>query len=278
MVRIMFFIALSIGLMLPGAVWVDEFTPAFQSALTNVVAMIAILLSIFIAGKYLDKRPFQDFGITLFPIKEFLLGLVFGAILMITLFGVQILFGWIELKAFYFNRYPEFAFYIVLSAQIIRYLMGAIFEEAFTRSYLLINIAEGLTNRLQKKKAVLISYVFTSSIFGILHLGNPSASWLSTINLILIGLLFGITVIKMGKLHFAIGLHAAWNIFQNNVFGAPNSGKKTVASIFTFSNSGPGIWTGGEFGVEGSLLCTLICLITLLILLILFKDRPQQIL
>ena len=245
----------------------DGMNELLEKSILNFLIMLAILLSIYLIGRYIDKRKWADFGITILPFKHFLNGALLGSFLITFIFGIQYLLGWLNLSEVQFNKFSTFPFLLVFIGQAFRYFCGSIFEEAFSRGYLLINIAEGLKRRLKRTNSVLISYVITSSIFGILHLANANSSLISIINLILVGFLFGWMVIKTGKLHFAIGLHAFWNIFQNNIFGGANSGKKTIVSIFTFENSGNVLWTGGDFGIEGGLLCTVAIIVTLLIMI-----------
>ena len=264
--RILLFVLLAALFATLIALVINDFNPFFEKTFTNFFVMLAILLSIYLAGTFLDKRKWADFGITLLPLKSFLHGAMLGALLIIVIFFIQYGLGWVSLKEIRFNTFSSKAFPVVFVGQIFRYLCGSIFEEAFSRGYLLMNLAEGFQGKLSNRQAVILSYLITSSIFGLLHMANENATWLSSINLILIGLLLGWMVIKTGKLHFSIGLHAAWNIFQNNVFGFANSGKKTIASLYTFENSGGTIWTGGSFGIEGGLVCTITVLITLVIL------------
>lgn len=245
----------------------NDLTELLEKSLLNFFIMLAFLLSIYLVGRYIDKRKWSDFGISILPIKQFIHGALLGSILIIFIFGIQYALGWLNLKDVQFNKFSSYPFLLVFIGQIFRYFCGSVFEEAFSRGYLLKNIAEGLKGKLTNAQSVLLSYVITSSMFGILHLANDNSSFLSTINLILIGFLFGWMVIKTGKLHFAIGLHAFWNIFQNNIFGAPNGGKSSISSIFTFENSGNTLWTGGAFGIEGGLLCTVTVLLTLLIIM-----------
>ncbi|WP_188374505.1 CPBP family intramembrane glutamic endopeptidase [Winogradskyella haliclonae] len=245
----------------------DNLNELLEKSLLNFLIMAAILFSIYIVGTYVDKRRWVDFGITLLPIKSFFFGACLGAFLVTLIFVVMYLLGWLEISDLKYNKLSTYPFVLAFTGQIFRYLCGSVFEEAFSRGYLLINIAEGLKGKLSSSKAVFISYIITSSIFGILHIGNDNSSLLSTINLILLGLLFGWLVVKTGKLNFAIGLHAFWNIFQNNVFGSANSGKESIVTILTFENSGNELWTGGSFGVEGGLLTTVAISLTLFIMM-----------
>ena len=182
------------------------------------------------------------------------------------IFLIQYLLGWLTVKEIYFNSLIGYTFILVLLGQVVRYVSGSVFEEAFSRGYLLKNVAEGLEGYLPKNGSLLVAYLFTSSLFGVLHLFNDHASLISTINLSLLGLLFGWPLIKTGKLHYSIGLHACWNITQNNLFGSANSGKNPVASIFILENKRAALWTGGDFGPEGGLICTIVLSTTLLLL------------
>ncbi|WP_430966672.1 CPBP family intramembrane glutamic endopeptidase [Spongiimicrobium sp. 2-473A-2-J] len=247
--------------------WIsNDFNELLEKSIMNFLIMLAILLSIYLVGKYIDRRNWADFGISVIPLKQFIYGSLFGSFLEVTIFLIQYFLGWLTIDEIKFNKFSSFPFLVVLMGQVFRYLCGSVFEEAFSRGYLLLNIAEGLKGKINNTQAVIIAYILTSSIFGLLHLANENASWLSSLNLILIGFLLGWTVIKTGKLHFAIGLHAFWNIFQNNIFGFANSGKKSIVSIYTFENSGSTLWTGGEFGIEGGLLCTITVLLALILL------------
>ena len=245
----------------------NDLSEVLEKSFMNFLIMLSILLSIYTVGKYLDKRKWEDFGITFLPIKQFIYGSLLGSLLVIAIFSIQYFLGWLSLEEVKFNKFPTYTFLWVFVGQIFRYICGSIFEEAFSRGYLLVNIAEGIKGKINSNQSVIISYFITSSIFGLLHFVNKNASWLSSINLILIGLLLGWIVVKTGKLHFAIGLHAFWNIFQNNVFGFANSGKKSIVSYYSFENTGNTLWTGGEFGIEGGLICTITILLALFMLM-----------
>lgn len=269
-IRILCFLLAASLFAIPLSLILESFNEFFENTLTNPFVMVAILLAIWLVGEFIDKRSWKDFGVTLFPIKEFIFGSLMGAVLIGLIFSLFYFFNLVELTEVNYNRLASYPFLLVIIGQLIRYITGSVFEEAFTRGYLLKNVAEGFDGLVSRNGAILIAYIFSSSLFAILHLFNDSASFLSTFNLFLLGLLFGWYVIKTGKLHFAIGLHAAWNIFQNNVFGFPNSGKNTLASFYYYEDAGFPLWTGGEFGPEGGLVCTII--VSLALLFIIGKD------
>lgn len=104
--------------------------------------------------------------------------------------------------------------------------------------------------------ALGVAAVVTSLVFGLLHLANPDASWLGALNISLLGLVLVVPVIATSSLSVSIGLHMGWNVFQNNVFGAPNSGKPSLVSALVTEADGSVLWSGGAFGPEASLVVT----------------------
>ena len=131
-------------------------------------------------------------------------------------------------------------------------------EEVATRGWLLTRIAA----RTNLPLAIAIS----SSLFGILHLGNAGVTFLSVLNIILDGVLAGLLFIYTDSIWLVVAQHGTWNYVQGNLLGFQVSGTGADASIFSFTmGSGPDWLTGGEFGAEGSIITTLVLLLSVLI-------------
>lgn len=70
------------------------------------------------------------------------------------------------------------------------------------------------------------------------------------------------------------GAHAFWNMIQGNVFGISVSGFAIARStIFNASLQGSNLLTGGEFGIEASILCTLVESLVVYVLIRIIKKR-----
>ena len=54
------------------------------------------------------------------------------------------------------------------------------------------------------------------------------------------------------RIWFVWGIHFGWNFFQDGIFGMPNSGETQFPSWLTSTVDGPHWLTGGEFGIEAS--------------------------
>ncbi|OFQ79944.1 CAAX protease [Streptococcus sp. HMSC065C01] len=131
-------------------------------------------------------------------------------------------------------------------------------EEVATRGWLLTRIAA----RTNLPLAIVIS----SSLFGILHMGNAGVTFLSVLNIILDGVLAGLLFIYTDSIWLVVAQHGTWNYVQGNLLGFQVSGTGADASIFSFTmGSGPDWLTGGTFGAEGSIITTLVLLVSLVI-------------
>jgi membrane protease YdiL (CAAX protease family) len=222
---------------------------------SSQMTWIALVASLWVAGRFFDKRPFKQFGFA-FSRRwwlDFAFGLLLGALLMAGIFAVERALGWAKVTGAYQTTSSSFTFGILL--YIALFIAVGIEEESLTRGYWLKNLAEGFnSHRLGPRTALLISYFLTSSIFGLLHLGNANASWVSTLNLIVAGLFLGLPVVLTGDLAISIGIHMTWNFFQGNVFGFPVSGSAPGTTYITIQQGGPALWTGGAFGPEAGLI------------------------
>ena len=131
-------------------------------------------------------------------------------------------------------------------------------EEVATRGWLLTRIAA----RTNLPLAIAIS----SSLFGILHMGNAGVTFLSVLNIILDGVLAGLLFIYTDSIWLVVAQHGTWNYVQGNLLGFQVSGTGADASIFSFTmGDGPYWLTGGAFGAEGSIITTLVLLVSLVI-------------
>ena len=131
-------------------------------------------------------------------------------------------------------------------------------EEVATRGWLLTRIAA----RTNLPLAIAIS----SSLFGILHMGNAGVTFLSVLNIVLDGVLAGLLLVYTDSIWLVVAQHGTWNYVQGNLLGFQVSGTGADASIFSFTvGSGPDWLTGGAFGAEGSIITTLVLLVSLVI-------------
>lgn len=112
-----------------------------------------------------------------------------------------------------------------------------------------------------------MALIVTSIVFGLLHFSNPGVTVFAIINIILAGCFIGSVMYAFNSIHAAVGVHITWNWVQGAVFGIPVSGTDVSGYFSTVVANGNQIVTGGKFGVEGSIACTIVTLILTLVFL-----------
>lgn len=248
---------------------------------SSVSSLGAIFLSLWVAGRFLDRRPIRDFGFRLNGgwWLDLGFGLVLGALLMTGIFLVEISFGWVRIEGTFESRLPGTPFWVALLIPIAIFLCIGVYEEILARGYQLLNMSEGLNYPfLGPRGAVLVAWVISSGIFGVLHFRNPNATFLSTFNIALAGLLLGAGYVFTGQLAIPIGLHIAWNFFQGNVFGFPVSGLGPIgASFLSTEQAGPKLWTGGIFGPEAGLMVPIAIIIGIALIALWVRARQGRV-
>ena len=95
-----------------------------------------------------------------------------------------------------------------------------------------------------------------SILFGLVHLGNSSHTWLSTLNTMLVGVTLSIAYLRTRALWLPIGIHVSWNFFQGYVLGFPVSGILLPAALARPEIHGVLWLSGGAYGPEGSVLAS----------------------
>ena len=82
----------------------------------------------------------------------------------------------------------------------------------------------------------------------------------ATINIGLAAILLGFCYLRTQSLALPIGVHLGWNWMQGSVLGFGVSGTTDFPGIWApVLHDRPTWLTGGAFGLEASLICTLVC-------------------
>ena len=241
----------------------------YQTGNTDIVNSIIFMFSSMIGAfgliaiyrKYIDKESFFDMG---FSIKNRLFDLLLGIATGIVLISIGFIFliatGSLEIIEIDLN----IKWFI---GSMLLMMLVSLHEEVIVRGYLL--------NSLMAVSNKYFALLLSSVLFGAMHLMNPNISAISFVNIVLAGFLLGISYLHSKNLWFPMGLHFSWNFFQGPVLGFEVSGQK-MESLITQKISGNELITGGEFGFEGSLIATILMVLTIIILNWFF-DRKETI-
>ena len=218
--------------------------------INGVVSAVIALVVGWLCGKYLENLPFEALGASLKNrwLVNLLLGLIGGAITFAIGAGVGVIFGGLS---FSFNSdAPSNAIVSTLLTSFLVFAAAAAFEEALFRGYILQTFVR---SGLAWPAIIVISVAF-----GAVHLGNPNADWISSVNTALAGIWFGVAYLKTRDLWFPTGLHLAWNWTQGSIFGVEVSGLTDIVKqpLLRETDVGPTWLTGGDYGIEGGIATT----------------------
>lgn len=139
------------------------------------------------------------------------------------------------------------------------FILAAAAEEAAFRGYPL----QTLLRSLPAWAAVVPS----SLLFASIHLLNPNVvRGFTFVNTVLAGIWLAVAYLRTRSLWFALGLHWSWNWTMGALLGLPVSGITQVAPapLLRAADLGPAWLTGGHYGLEGGLACTLALVISTL--------------
>ena len=231
----------------------------------ELFSFVFILLLFIFWVKFIEKNPLSTLG---FIKKNWLKYLGWGILISLLQMGVIALVYQVSgIGSFELNELSLEPILFILGLFPFWLLQGGT-EEVATRGWLLTRIAA----RTNLPLAIGIS----SSLFGFLHLGNSGVTFLSVLNIVLDGVLAGLLLIYTDSIWLVVAQHGTWNYVQGNLLGFQVSGTGADASIFSFSmGAGPDWLTGGEFGAEGSIVTTLVLLLSIVIVYRLGERRAR---
>ncbi|HET9907834.1 MAG TPA: type II CAAX endopeptidase family protein [Anaerolineales bacterium] len=236
----------------------------------NILNLIATTASIYIARRWLDKMSFESLGLKLNPqaAVDVLVGIGITVVQMGLIFVAMLGLGWLTFEGFAWEFDPISTVITGVLTFFIGFIIVGWNEELLSRGYHLQTIASGIN--------LFWGVVISSAVFALLHLANPSASWVSTTGIFFAGIFLAYGYIRTKQLWLPIGLHIGWNFCEGVVFGFPVSGTETY-KLTRIEVTGPEIWTGGAFGPEAGLIVLPALFVGVLLIYLYTADRNANI-
>jgi hypothetical protein len=129
-------------------------------------------------------------------------------------------------------------------------LFAALGEELGFRGYPLRRLADAIGS--------LPAMLVLALLFGLAHIGNPNATFFSTVNVSLAAIWLSFAFFSAGGMALAWGLHFGWNAGLAILFDAPVSGYTFQVPAVEYT-PGRHAWVdGGAFGPEGGIVTTIV--------------------
>ena len=208
---------------------------------------IVMMLIVFLFCRFIQKRKLRTLGfIKKGMLKEYGLGMLLGFAFFSVCVLLGVLFGGLKIEGIS----PEFSIGIFV-AYLLGYMVQGMTEEVLCRGYFLGSYA--------RRYPVYAAVLANSLLFASLHLLNSGISVLAFINITLFGIFASIYFIRRGSIWGIGAFHSIWNLVQGNFYGIKVSGTPVGNTLFaTQAIAGKSLWNGGDFGMEGSLICTIV--------------------
>jgi membrane protease YdiL (CAAX protease family) len=243
----------------------DVTSPIHQFIDITGFGMIVVLLALWLRLK--EGRAFSSVGLRgVNPVGKLVGGLAIGAAMMTLGVVVPWAMGQYELGVSAHARLGMDALLWLIPLFVVFILQGST-EELVLRGYML------QTGGLQMPG--LAAIVGTSLLFSAMHRDFDPIPF---VNIVLYAVFACFVALADGNLWRICGIHAGWNFFQGNVFGLPVSGNTEGTSLWNFGpaqGSNVAI-TGGNFGVEASLMGTAVLTVALMVAVWHYRTRAAQ--
>ncbi len=118
--------------------------------------------------------------------------------------------------------------------------------------------------------------VVSSLVFGLTHLINPEATLAGALFIAVeAGILLAGAYMLTRRLWLSIGFHMAWNYTQSAIFSSIVSGNEAAQGLIRSTVKGPDFLTGGNFGVESSVVSLLLCTSTGIVMVVMAVRRGR---
>jgi membrane protease YdiL (CAAX protease family) len=208
-----------------------------RTVLRALIAIVVIVAVYKLAIARLGDHPRDDLRLDRDAGRNLGLGLALGFGIMAVAVGIAAVLG----------------VYRILgpgdSSKLVLELVGVAIMPGLTEEMLFRGI---LFRWIEEFGGSWAALVVTSALFGLAHIMNPNATWFSSFAIAMeAGVLLGGAYMLTRSLWFPMGLHAAWNFTQGEIFDVPVSGIDEHGLVQA-QLSGPTLLSGGNFGLEAS--------------------------
>lgn len=200
--------------------------------------------------KRIEKKSLSEMGLTK-RFGNYFIGMITGVILLAFSVFTIVLTGNIEYHGLFEN----------VDILMIILLIGGFMVQGATEEILCRGI---VLHALKEKTPIWIAIAVSTVMFIMPHWltlfdGDMIYGVIGVANLVLISIIFSLLTIRFKSIWVACGLHSFWNAILYCILGLNLSGNdETVTAIFNMQSVGKNIWNGGAYGIEASLITTVV--------------------
>ncbi|HKR12007.1 MAG TPA: CPBP family intramembrane glutamic endopeptidase [Pyrinomonadaceae bacterium] len=220
--------------------------------------LAAALIAGYLCVRIFEGLPWRSLGLTLHRgwVRDLIFGSAIGIGALALAVAIAAVAGGLRFSFAGSDMLPAVGKSLVSSAVLL--LVAALAEEAAFRGYPL--------QTLTRAQLTLFGVLLTSLPFGFVHLTNPNVvPGVTFANTAFAGVWLAAAYLRTRSLWFPLGVHWGWNWALGWIFGLPISGLRIVSHpILIGEDAGPAWLTGGRYGIEGGVACSIALVVSTL--------------
>ncbi len=225
--------------------------PFFEDFVFRLTLLASALLAGYLCNRWLEGLPWRALGLTRHAgwWRDFIVGSMIGVASLALATAIAAAFGGLQFTAAPRTMLLQVIQTLLLSA--VLFIFAGLAEEILFRGYPL--------QTLTRARLAWLAILLTSLPFAAIHLRNPNVvKGFTFINTALAGVWLAVAYLRTRSLWLPLGVHWAWNWALGSLFGLPVSGITTIAPnpLLRGADLGPAWLTGGSYGIEGGVACT----------------------
>jgi len=205
-------------------------SPELMATRVAFTALPVTLLSIFIMGRYIDKRKFLDFGLLLRQKKwwaDYGFGLLAGLLAATSYVFLLKFLGWAELSSVRIPRTEGTSFATAYLISLLTYAAVGVFEELM-RAYQIRNLTEGLAWTRLRLVGATLTAVSLAGVWSLLaHLASRDPLFL--VYIFITSVIYGLFFLWTKRVALAMAVHFAWDFTLSSIFLLGGQGDQEVS-------------------------------------------------
>jgi membrane protease YdiL (CAAX protease family) len=229
-------------------------------AVLHIIALAIAGFSVYLGyAHFIEKRAVSELALPGMG-REFGIGLLIGAGLYAACELILMALGIYRVEGL-----NPLSFMIPAIAMAIS---SSVYEELLFRGVLF--------GAVEKWFGSWAALVVSSLVFGLTHLMNANGTLEGALFIAVeAGILLAAAYMLTRRLWLSIGFHMAWNYTQSAIFSGIVSGNEAQQGLIRSTTNGPDWLTGGNFGVESSVIALFLCTTTGIVMLVMAAKRGK---
>lgn len=205
---------------------------------------IAVLVAYYAVARWIERRDPQEIAFARSPLA------LWGAALGLALFSATI--AVLALAGMY--HFDGLLSAAPLVGGAIASFAAAIGEELLFRGFIF--------RWLEIGTGTWIAIAISAALFGLAHALNRGATAGEVISVAVeAGILLSAAYVYTRSLWLPIGIHFGWDFSSGAIFGSPVAGAVSTKGLISGALVGPAAFTGGNSGIDASVVAVLLCLL-----------------